>query len=653
MNSDLTRKSQESHLKVTGQILRYQPGILPYLEELLMAIASHLPQVLALRLIESPTIEPLAVPLEGTAMFADIDGFTPLAERFSQAASEEGAEELTELVNRFLEILISTTVHYGGDIQKFGGDAGTLIFTGDDHARRAVAASLDVQQRMGEEMSQVETSLGTFPLRISIGLGGGQMLGLGLGNHEGHEWLLMGAPLRSMGRAQSAAPSEGVVMDAFVRACCGEELVTVPLERDLHLLQALHTSPPPLEVTPLPGPPQILEDQRLLWLFSRLDALSPYLAPGLLERILSATALDQTRQWSEHRQVTIMMLSLSGVPDLSVYWQHPDTLRHVMEEPNTTFIRSRDVIQRYDGIVNKIGVAPQGPYLMALFGAPKAHEDDPLRAVLAGLELQQQSEVPLRIGVNTGFVFAGDVGTLQRREYTVMGDEVNLAYRLMAGCQPRQIWLGPNTARHPSIVRRVEGESATPQKFKGKRDLIAPFVAHRVRRVFFGAEVDELPLLGREKEMQQLRTALEALREGESRVVTVCGPAGIGKSRLLHEIVREAQNAGMATHSGAAPSYGSHLPYAVWERALRSLLQFEGRTPREMQEEFQERVDAYDLTYWSPLLAPLLGLDVPPTPEIVALEPELREDQRRTVLRDLWVQAARTQPLLLILENAQ
>ncbi|HSQ39946.1 MAG TPA: AAA family ATPase, partial [Anaerolineales bacterium] len=360
------------------------------------------------------------------------------------------------------------------------------------------------------------------------------------------------------------------------------------------------------------------------------------------------------QQWSEIRQVTILMLSLAGLPDLTVHWQNPEALLRTVAEPNTMFIHARDVVHRYDGVVNKIGSSPQGAYMMVLFGAPNSHEDDPLRAVLAALELQEHSaDHPLRIGINTGFVFAGDVGTSERREYTVMGDAVNLAYRLMSLCQPGEVWLGPDTARHPAITSRVEGVQGQPQKFKGKRDLIAPFIAAHIRQMLDSAETEELPLVGRDEELARLQTALDALKAGKSQTITLHGTAGIGKSRLVHALSAVARETGFEVYSGVAPSYGAHLPYAAWEAPLRAILGLQDIPPAEQAATLQTALSKHALTEWTALLAPLINVDMPPSLEIAALPPALREQQRRNMVRLLWEKTAQEQPCLLILENAQ
>ena len=640
------------------RILRYEPGLIRRMEELLTATASHLPRIVARHVVEAPVSGPLALPLEGTVMFADIDGFTQLSERFAEVASEQGADELTGLVNRFLEILITTTHTYGGDIQKFGGDAGMLLFTGEQHAHRACASAIEVQQVMTQQMGEVHTTLGSFPLQIAIGLGSGRMVGMGLGNREGREWLITGAPLLEMGRAQSAAPAGGVVIDAATERLCADILDCGPLDcgplgEGLYLVTRVKEPPSPQPLEPLPVSPQVQETEYLDWLLSRMDALTPYLASDLLSHLTTVANPTQVQQWSEIRQVTILMLSLIDLPDLTPYWDDPEVLLENVQAPNATFMHARDVVHHYDGVVNKIGASPQGAYMMVLFGAPKAHEDDPLRAVLAALELQERfTDAPLRIGVNTGFVFAGDVGTAERREYTVMGDAVNLAYRLMSVCRPGDVWLGPDTAQHPTITNRVKGMWESPRKFKGKQAPIAPFVAQSIRPMLSEAETEELPLTGREAELAQLQTALDALKTGQGQVITLHGAAGIGKSRLVHAITATARAMGYHVYGGAAPSYGAHLPYAAWETPLRALLGLQDIPAADQADALRATMDEHALGVWAALLAPLLNVDMPPSPEIAGLPPAMREQQRQAVVRFLWEHAASARPCVLILENA-
>ncbi len=635
------------------KLLRYQPMLPQRLENLLMTITTYLPSGLAHQLLENPTTETRPIPLEGTVVFADVDGFTALAERFSTEASNAGAEEVTELVNRFLALLIHATKPYGGDLQKFGGDAGLLLFTGEKHAFRATAAALETQRAM-EALAAVETSLGCFPFQIAIGIASGPLLTVGLGTSENRKWLLTGPPLHAMGRAQQAAPPGGVVLHASSYEQCDQMARCTPLgTSDLYLVNANEIPEFSFQAPTLPRLPEPLSPaQSIRWLLNRLDALSPYLDPELLARLTALSTLEHFRLWSEYRQVTILIIALDELSRLVDFKTRPEALQTMVTEPNNHFVLARNIIRTYDGIVNKIGIGPGGAYLMALFGAPQAHEDDPLRAVLAALELQERVGVPLQIGINTGFVFAGDVGTDERREYTVMGDEVNLAYRLMSKCEPGKVWLGPNTAHHSTVTRRIKIKSGPAQHLKGKRELVTPFIAQETQATITTADRDVLPLTGREDEFAILQKVLEKIQDGNPQTVLLHGSAGSGKSRLIHELSQQMES-DQELQVGTAPSYGAHLPYAVWERPLRALLRLDD-VPTEAQADILRRVLAHqDQEMWTALITPLVGLDISPSPEVEALSPELRETQRQATLRALLSYLAQEQPLVLALENAQ
>jgi len=428
---------------------------------------------------------------------------------------------------------------------------------------------------------------------------------------------------------------------------------SVCLSKVQYIVKALKSTPPSTTATTLPKPPATDEVSCLEWLLARLNALTPYLAEDLLERLTAATEQDQL--WSEHRHVTILMLALDNFPDFTTFLEQPEVLHTSLVQSSSFFAQARNIIRRYDGIVNKIGIGPQGPYLMALFGAPKAHEDDPLRAVLAALEMQETLPEPLRMGINTGFVFAGDVGTTERREYTVMGDAVNLAYRLMSSCPKGEIWLGPDTAQHTTITRRITGTEGPPQKLKGKQARIVPFIVKgQQQRTSNATGSSNIPLIGREAELQQVKEILLNAQQNTTQTTVILrGEAGIGKSRLAYEIATLARDIDVNVHRGVAPSYGTHLPYAAWEKPLLSLLELDKTPLKERPAALIARLKKYHLSEWAALLAPMMGIETTPSPEVTALTPKLREIQRQNVLRELWAQTAKEQPRLLILENAQ
>ena len=144
---------------------------------------------------------------------------------------------------------------------------------------------------------------------------------------------------------------------------------------------------------------------------------------------------------NEHRQVTVLFVRFDGFD----YDDDPAGERAGSRHYFAAVVR---VVQRYDGYLNKVDMGDKGSKYIVLFGAPVAHEDDEERALRCALELTQSgTEEPPHIGVNTGFVFCGQVGSAARQEYTVMGDPVNLAARLMQAARPARSWSAPTPSR--------------------------------------------------------------------------------------------------------------------------------------------------------------------------------------------------------------
>ncbi len=179
--------------------------------------------------------------------------------------------------------------------------------------------------------------------------------------------------------------------------------------------------------------------------------------------------------------------------------------------------------------------------------------------------------VPIRIGVNRGAIFAGDIGPFYRRTYTVMGDAVNLAARLMAKAGPRQIYATADVLDRSNTLFATT--ALEPFMVKGKAKpiqawAVGPATGSRTRQV----SLQQLPLIGRDAELEVLREALDAARAGTGRMVEIVGEAGVGKSRLL-EALREEATGFRALHA-VCEAYTASTPYAVWQEMLRELLDF-------------------------------------------------------------------------------
>ena len=409
----------------------------------------------------------------------------------------------------------------------------------------------------------------------------------------------------------------------------------------------------------------------------------------LMPRTYADQLLASGREMSgERRVVTILFCDIVGSTAMAEQLDPED----VMEIMDGAFDAMIEPIVRYEGTVARL----MGDAVLAFFGAPIAHEDDPERACRAALEilngvqaygerLEQERGIAgfnVRVGINTGLVVVGEVGSDLRVEYTAMGDAINLTARMESAAEPGTILITEET--HKLIAPLFETEAIGPMEVKGKAE---PVSAFRVREVKpsptkpLGIAGLDSPLVGREKEVSALQGAIEGLETGEGAIVTVVGEAGIGKSRLVAEARK--RNASGATHGpagttrrlgrashltwveGRCLSYGSSIAYLLWLDVLRNLL---GVTPEEDQARVRDALheqvtrlcpDSFDQVY--PHLARLMSLP-PELVEGLTSEAEAQEElddvdgaklRSNTFLavERILTSAASQQPLVIVCED--
>jgi len=231
-----------------------------------------------------------------------------------------------------------------------------------------------------------------------------------------------------------------------------------------------------------------------------------------------------------------------------------------------------EVVQRYGGSVDKV----IGDALMAVFGAPVAHEDDSERAVRAALEIQRRASeeaevfggLCVRIGVNTGEVMFAPVGPDGRREFTVMGDTVNTAARLQAAAPPEGVLLGEQT--HDACAHAIACEAIEPIVAKGKEAPLRGWLARGVTSAPADRPLSAAPFIGRDAELELLvRAWARTSGELHPQLVTLVGPPGIGKTRLTLEFAARVESTGGRILRGRPLPYGESAAYWAFGAVIR------------------------------------------------------------------------------------
>ena len=609
----------------------------------LETMSSYVPRRLLRRLVEesAPISEAKSETFESVVLFADISGFTALAERLARSGPD-GAEALTLVLNGYFEILIDLIERYGGDVLKFAGDALLAIWSAESGPlesalQRAAFCSLEIQRVLKEN-----ATLQPYGLRLRIGLSAGQISIAQVGGVYGRwELLVSGEPLYHVAAAESLAEPGSVVISPQAWSLLQGWAQVKPLPvwgLQLEQVDAVELEPSAMPVIF----PQVSLDV----------ILRPYLPRAILTRL----AAGHSGWLAELRQVTVLFI---GLPGFGINLEKPQNLA----EAQRVMSALQSALYRYEGSINKLNVDDKGVTLVAAFGLPPlAHEDDAVRGVLAAFEVQrvlsdeqlQQTAGAPAIGIATGQVFCGSVGSSGRREYTMLGDTVNLAARLMQAVHAEAGLLCDQTT-FQLAGRRIEFATLDPLRVRGKDQLVPvfrPLAEHKSYAVH--AAGTQTAMVGRNAERAQISALLEALASGEPlQILSVEADAGMGKSRLVEETLRLSHAAGLTAWLGAGDSIQKSTPFFAWREIFTQMLglQADSSSAAQAKQALAALPPAQHLR--APLLKTVLpGLELPENETTQSLSGSARAEATHELLLDILQAAAVQAPRLIILEDA-
>jgi class 3 adenylate cyclase/tetratricopeptide (TPR) repeat protein len=389
---------------------------------------------------------------------------------------------------------------------------------------------------------------------------------------------------------------------------------------------------------------------------ARYASPEAYTPKHLAEKILtSRTAVE-----GERKLVTVLFADLKGSMELLAD-RDPEEARKLLDPVLELMM---EAVHRYEGTVNQV----MGDGIMALFGAPVAHEDHAVRACYAALRMQESVkryaeetrrshdvEAQIRVGLNSGEVVVRSIGSDLHMDYTAVGQTTHLAARMEQMADPGTIVTTPATA--VLAEGYVEVKSLGPAPVKGldaPLELYEILGAFTVRSRFHAAAARGLTrFVGRMPEMEQLEEALAEARRGRGQVVAVVGGAGVGKSRLCYEFVHSPSVQGCLLIESASVSYGKATAYLPVIELLKAYFRIEDRDgPRAIREKVQGRLVSLDreLEPCLPALLWLLGAPVD-DPAWVRLEPRERRQRTLDSVKRLIIRESQVQPVVALFED--
>ena len=579
----------------------------------------YVPRVVVEWLREAPAERHRVV--DGTLAMIDISGFTHLTERL-QRRGKAGAEELAELLEEVFSALLSVAYADCASLLKWGGDAALLLFTGDGHLPRACRAAYDMQRTL-HRTGRLRTSVGQVRLQMSVGVHSGPVQLFLVG--DVHRELLVAGPATSQTVGAESAAAAGEVLLSHETAAG---------------LESALLGPPRAEGVPLraaPDPPRQLA--------ARVDVAGADLAgsiPVALRQRLMSGVPDP-----EHRPVTVAFIEVSGT-DRMLAEDGPAALANALHDLVAAVQRAA-LLQQVS--CHESDVAANGVKLLLVGGAPDSTGTDEDRVLLAArAAIDHPGPLSVRVGVNRGRVFSGILGPPYRRTFSIKGDAVNLAARVMGRAAPGQVLATTavlERARVPFATTPLE-----PFVVKGKSEPVAASILGPVERAARRLRAPEqTPLIGRDAEMLALDGVLADARRGEGGVVDVIGEPGIGKSRLVAELGDRAGDFRILNID--CEEYEASTPYLAIGRLLRDALELGDAGDGETAERLTAATvsAAPELVPWLPLVGVALGLELPPTVQTTELGDAVRRVRLERTTSALLIRLL-AGPALIVVEDA-
>ncbi|WP_353510969.1 adenylate/guanylate cyclase domain-containing protein [Intrasporangium sp.] len=590
------------------------------------ALVPYVPALAAEWLAEDRTTRHRRI--SGSMAFVDISGFTSLTERLTRMG-KVGSEELSDILDSTFTALLEQARREDADLVKWGGDAVLLLFRGQDHAARAVRATAAMRRAL-YSVGRTGSSAGKVTLRMSTGIHSGDFDFFLVGDPNVHLELIVSGPAASRTAELEGAATAGQIA-VSPETAAGLPRSAVEQNDDGLLLVRRAPARSARNATPVSPRPAA----------RTAPGIAVLLPPPVRTHLLAAAGE------AEHRTIAVAFIQFSGTDDL-IEREGPEALATALDE----VVRNVQSACESEGVTFlESDINRDGGKIMLAAGAPRGGEDLERRMLAATRRVVDcAGRLPLRVGVNRGRVFASDFGPSFRRTYSIKGDAINVAARVMGKSSPGQV-----LAVRDVVSRAGGGIVATevpPFLVKGK--------SHPIQAALVTATGDHLRTLasgtvglhGRNHEIGVLAAALGDARHGHGGWVELVADAGLGKSSLIAWLCDSAPD--FTVLRGTSGRFGGASSHQATRRLVRDVI---GASPAASPEEHEAalmkaiRLHAPDLEAWTPLLAAVLGFTLPETPELRDLDERFRPARLSQVVVSL-IRSAHKGPTLFLFEGA-
>jgi class 3 adenylate cyclase/tetratricopeptide (TPR) repeat protein len=585
-------------------------------------LTPYVPRLVIDWLRSSP--EAVASTVEGSLLFADISGFTKLSEALARRG-KVGAELMRDALNDVFTALLDDAYDYGAGLIKWGGDALLLLFDGADHEVRACRAAWEMQQTLAR-VGRLRAPGGTVVLRMSVGITSGPVQFFLVGGI--HRELLVAGPTATEVVVTEGIADAGEI--ALSRALAGRLDKSLRGGRKEGAVLLARAPEAQRERAPDVG-----------------DVSGVVIAECIPLAARAHVLLDRSEP--EHRTITAAFIDLIGTDDLLAELG-ADALAAEFDQRLRTI---QEAALTYEVPFYETDVGNGSVKVLLTAGAPSGTGRDE-EAMLRTLReiVEAPGLIPIRVGVNTGKVFAGDFGPPYRRAYRVFGDAINTAARVMSRAAAGQILATEAVLERSRTI--FETTPIEPFAAKGKALPIHASIVGREAGTRERTWHREAVFAARKAELRMLLQVIESARGGEGWTIELSGRPGLGKSHLIDELI--ARSPDLAVFRGRCDRYQSTTPYFPLRSVLRMLV---GASPEATDAEIEAALRAAlaehlpGLMPWLPVMAIPFGLELPGTPESEKLEGRFLRERLADLLDEFLAVMFHGRLAMVLIEDVQ
>jgi adenylate cyclase len=578
--------------------------------------------------------------LRGGVLFFDLVKFTRLTVLFTESGPR-GAEKLHELMTKYYDLMIDIIHKYGGAIYQFAGDSAIAVFEENESGELETmfticACALEMKNVL--ERSDLQYKEHKFIAKFALSYGDFQQVLLG-NDTTYFQIALLGPAIERVVQAEVLA-RQGEIILAPEIALAVKEFSEIGWEQNTPRLEKLNRT---VKTNPIkPFLPDENDDKFL-------KKCSRFLPPVLAKKI-KESKMDYL---GEFRDVSCVFIQVDGI-DFS-----RDS--NAIEFLNKIYVYICELCAIYSGILIQSDFTDKGSVFLILFGAPVALEKKEMMAVRFSLKLLENRKQfsfikNLNIGIAGGPMYCGDVGSTKCKGYSVMGEFINLASRLMQYPTGDFPALDQRTAK--SLPETFIIEETAGVRLKGIAESVSVFKitgekkAHKIK-------VDQSPLVGRKKEVAWLKDRLnESVTTGTA--VGMIGDAGVGKSRLVFDFLENAQTAKFEIYSGICYSYEKFTPYFPWKAVLLKIFNlhdeiepvaalFKIEAVLKSLENFENNASVFET--WARVFYRLIGGSTEETSYTSNMDPKKKSEQIFQITGLIFAQKTARGKILVLFED--